>query len=113
LLIEPVEVGHFDDRGLADGLALELAHALPFAQDHDPLGDERQFLDVGRNHDDADALLRQPPQGIVDFLARADVDPARGLVENEKPGLAIEPARNERLLLISPPARRRARRETR
>ena len=67
-------VAHFDDPRLGYLVAHELADDTPLAHHHDPVGQDRQFLDIGRNDDDADAAPRQFANGVVDLFARADVD---------------------------------------
>ncbi len=64
-------VAHFDDPRLGYLVTDELANDLPLAHHHDPVCQDRQFLDIGRNDDDADAVPRQFANGLVDLLARA------------------------------------------
>ena len=73
----------------------------PFAHHHDPVGQDRQFLDIGRNDDDADAAPRQFTNGLVDLFARADIDAAGGLVEDQDFGVRPQPSRDQRLLLVA------------
>src|SRR5437667_373530 len=53
----------------------------------------------GRDHDDRLSLLRELVQEVVDLALRADVDPARRLVEDEDVGVRGEPLRDDDLLL--------------
>ena len=46
-------------------------------------------------------VLGQIPDHVVDFLPRADVDPARWFVEDQDLGVGPQPAGDHRLLLVS------------
>ena len=94
-------VAHFDDPRLGYVVAGELADDMSLAHHHDPVGQDRQFLDIGRNDDDADAAPRQFAKGLVNLFACADVDAAGGLVEDQELGVRAQPPRDQRLLLVA------------
>ena len=71
---------------------MEHSHAIGHAKD---LG---QF---GADQDDAYALRRQLVEQFVDRVFRADVDAARGLVEEQHPRVAKQPLADDDLLLIA------------
>ena len=54
-----------------------------------------------RDEDRAATLTRQGPQLAVDLVTGTDIDAARRLVEQEHAGVAHEPAREQRLLLVA------------
>ncbi len=96
-----VVIAEFDDPGLGDLAAGELTCETPLAHDENTIGERGQFLDVGGDHDNADAGAREGADGIVDLLAGADVDAARGLVEDQEPDARPQPAGDQRLLLVA------------
>ena len=94
-------VTHFDDPRLGYVVPREFANDMALAHLHDPVGEDRQFLDIRRNNNDADAAPRQFAEGLVNLLARADVDAARRLVEDQKFGARTQPSRDQRFLLVA------------
>src|SRR5690606_26274308 len=103
LLLELVDggVAEFDDLLLRDLAADELPGDLPFAQDDDAVAEHRELLDVGRDHDGPDAALGEIADGGVDLLARADVDAARRLVEEDHLDAGQQPSGDDGLLLVA------------
>ena len=79
--------------GLVDDLAL--------ADDEDPVGETEHLLDLAGDDDDGDAAVGQRPDELVDLGAGADVDAAGGLVEQQHPAVAQQPAGEHDLLLVA------------
>src|SRR5436190_10480630 len=81
----------------ADELAPDAA-----ASEHDhAVADRRELLVIRAGADDVHAAsLRRTADQLVDLLARPHVDALRRLVEEEQPGLGLEPLREQRLLLV-------------
>src|SRR5438105_5063318 len=67
-----------------------------------------ELLEVDAGDDDRGARVRGPPNLRVDLGARPDVDALRRLLEQDRPGTALQPAGQHDLLLVA--ARRRAHR---
>ena len=63
--------------------AVEDAALAAAAQHHDAVRQAKHFLEVGADHDHRHAGLREVGDDIVDRRARADVDAARRLVQDE------------------------------
>ena len=78
--------------------------------DHDirPVGDLDRLLVVGRHDEHRHALRGEIAQRAVDVRAGADIDAARRLDEHQRPRVALQPTRQQHLLLVA--ARQRAHR---
>ncbi len=94
-------VTHFDDPRLGYVVPGQLADNMALAHHHDSVGQDRQFLNIGRNDDDADAAPRQFAKGLVNLFACADVDAAGGLVEDQELGVRTQPSRDQGFLLVT------------
>ncbi len=79
--------------GLVDDLAL--------ADDEDPVGETEHLLDLAGDDHDGDAAVGERPDELVDLGAGADVDAAGGLVEDQHPAVAEQPAGEHDLLLVA------------
>ena len=76
--------------------------ASAFAEYEDAVGDGEQFGKLAGGHDDRHALGRETSDQRVNLRLRADVDAARGFVEQQDFRVGQEPAREDALLLIPP-----------
>ena len=79
----------------------DLADLAPVAQHRDPVADRDQFVELGRRHQQRQALLAQLADQRHDLRVRADVDAARRLVENEDARVGDQRARQHDLLLVA------------
>ena len=98
--------GH--DRLLGCLVVGELGDEPALAHDEDPVGDAQHLGQLGRDHQDRDPLAGQLVEQPVHLRLRADVDAARGLVDEQQRRTAAEPLGEHDLLLV--PARERGRR---
>ena len=71
------------------------------AQHDYPVRIGHDLVELGRNHQQRQAVVAQFADQADDLGVGADVDAAGRLVENEEARLGGEPAREERLLLIA------------
>src|SRR5512147_2342546 len=69
-------IAEFNDAGLGDVAAGELAGDAALAHDQDPVGEDGQFLDIRGDQDDADAGAGEGADGAMDLFARPDVHAA-------------------------------------
>src|SRR3954454_1951530 len=76
----------------------ELRADAPVANDDDPVAHREHLGQVGRDHEDADALRHELVHQAVDLELRPDVHAARRLVEDQHPGPRGEPLRQHDLL---------------
>ncbi len=83
-----------------DGAVVEHQH---------PVAAADQFVVVGRVEEDRRAVRGELAQELVDLLLGADVDAARGVVQQDDPRPAHQPLGDHHLLLVS--ARKRAHRQ--
>ena len=97
-----------DDRLLGGVGVRELRDEAAFAHDEDAVGEAQDLGKLGGDHQDRDALAGELVEQPVDLGLRADVDPARRLVDDEQRGAAAQPLREHDLLLVA--ARERAHR---
>src|SRR5436190_11216845 len=70
-------------RGLVD-VAGELGDAAAAAHDDDAVAEPHQLRQLARGDEDAEAVIGKSAQALVDLDLGADVDAARGFVEQEK-----------------------------
>src|SRR5581483_10412777 len=75
-------------------------------QDDGAIDDVRELLEVGRDHDRGCALRHRLFEDLVDVGARSDVDPLGRLVEQQQDRAALQPAREDHLLLVATRERR-------
>ena len=102
-------VARRDDALASQRLAGELADDPSLRHDKHAVAQVRQLLRVGGYDQHRHALARQVADEPMDLGPRADVDAARGLVENEHFRLRLQPTSDDDLLLIAaaqPPDRR-------
>ena len=67
----------------------------------DAIAHPEQLRQLRRNHDDPGPARGQPVHQVVDLDLRADIDPARRLVEDEHPAGAGQPFPEHDLLLVA------------
>ena len=79
----------------------ELRVNAPAMHHHDAIAHAQQLRQLRRDHDDAGAARGQPIHQVVDLDLRADVDAARGLVEDEDAARARQPLPEHDLLLVA------------
>src|SRR5579862_2937628 len=78
----------------------QLARDPSFAHHDDAIAHPKDFGQFRRDHDDSLALLSERAQELVNFALGADVDAARRLVEKQHVAVALQPFRDDDLLLI-------------
>ena len=83
------------------GAGGQLAGERAVAHHEDPVGHADQLGHLGRDHQDRDALAREPAHQVVDAGLRADVDAARRLVEDQHARLGRQPLGEHDLLLVA------------
>ena len=71
------------------------------AHHQDAVGDSKQFLELGRNHDDGMTIVREFIQKFIDFLFSSHVDASGRLVEDQYVAIARKPFCNDHFLLIA------------
>src|SRR5690606_11311401 len=71
------------------------------AEDMQPVGKLVDFRQVGRDEDDAGALLEKFAEQAVDFRLGANVDADGRLVEDEEPRAVAQPLADDDLLLVA------------
>ena len=72
-----------------------------FVHDGDAIAEVQDLLHVAADHQDGHALARQAAQQPVDFRLGADVDAARGLVDDQHLRPERQPLRQHHLLLVA------------
>ena len=93
-------------RGRQDALrrrlgAVEDRHLPALAHDQDPVAHGEDLGQVGADQDDRDAFLGELVDDLVDLGLGPDVDPARGLVEDEHARMRVQPLAQHDLLLVA------------
>src|SRR5260221_6800415 len=91
---------------LADRLAGELAHDRALLHDDDAVGEGEHGLGLGRDDDDADALIAQPAHDLDHVVLGADIHAARRLAQHAHLRRIGQPVGQPDLLLVA--ARQRA-----
>ena len=76
-------------------------HDAPLANDEDAVDQAEDFLDLARHDDHRQASVGQRADQGVDLAARADVDAAGRLVEQQHPAVAQQPPGQHHLLLVA------------
>jgi len=95
-------VGRQSEDGLGGGGgAGELAGDAAAAHHEDAVGEAEELGELGGDEQDALACGGEFAQEGVDFGLGADVDAARGFVDDEQARVGEEPARDEELLLVA------------
>src|SRR2546423_136285 len=89
------------DLALRKLAAAQLRHRAPVAHVDDSTASLDQLLKFRRDHQDAQARRGELVDERLDFALRADVYPARRLVEDEELRVLAEPAREQDLLLVA------------
>ena len=74
--------------------------------DDDAVCVSQSFLEVGGREHDAQSVARQSAHDAKDLRLRADVDAARGLVEQDQVGFGQQALADHDLLLVPPTQRR-------
>jgi hypothetical protein len=74
---------------------------LSVAHDGNPCGIADDFLQLGRNDQERQALAAKLLDQFDDFRVRADVDAPGRLVQDQEAGIRRQPAGQQRLLLIA------------
>ena len=82
-------------------VALELGHLDPVAQHDDPVAGAQDLLELGRDEHARLAVLGQREDEPLDLGLGADVDAARGLVEDQDLRVRRQPAGEDDLLLVA------------
>ena len=80
---------------------VELVLDAPAAHHENAIAHPEQFGQLGGNHDDAGAGFRQAVHQVVDLDLGANVDAARGFVEDEDARIAGKPLAEHDFLLIA------------
>ncbi len=93
--------GGRQQRVLAPGAALEGVDDAARAHDGDAVADQHQFAQVARHDDEALALARLFGQHLINIKLGADIDAARGLVEQHHGAVAVQPAGDHHFLLVA------------
>ena len=65
------------------------------------VGRRDQFLEFGRDHQHAQALVGEVAQQLEDLGLGADIDAARRLVDDQQARVHAQPARQQHLLLVA------------
>ena len=74
----------------------------PLVHHRNAVAHPQHLFHVARDHQDRDAPVREAAHQLVDLRLRADVDPARRLVEDQHLRLQRQPAPQHHLLLVAP-----------
>ena len=82
-------------------LPVDLGHDLALAHDQDAGADANQLLELGGDHEHAQAGPGEVADDPVDLGLGGHVHAAGGLVEQQDPALVQEPAREHDLLLVA------------
>ena len=82
-------------------VGVQLASNPAFAHDHHPVAHAQDFGQLGRNHDNRLALLRQVVEQVVNLAFRAHIDAAGRLVEDQDVGIGGQPLADDHLLLVA------------
>ena len=89
------------DVAFGDGVAVQFLHDMPAREDHDPVGQARDFLRVRGNDDNRGSLARHLAKHLVNLAPRADIDALRRLVDQDHFWPVRQYARHCQLLLVS------------
>lgn len=92
---------HFEQMALRHLVARQFARDRAAAQDDDAVGALDEFLDVGGDEQDGEALAGKVVDEALDLGLGTDVDAAGGFVEQQDLGLKAEPAGQQDLLLVA------------
>ena len=87
--------------GLLAAAAGELAGLAPITHHDDAVRKPHDFFDLGGDEHHRHAVTGQRDDLVHDFLFGGDVDAARRLIQDQKPRLGRQPAREDRLLLVA------------
>ena len=79
----------------------ELLDEPAFAHDEDAIGQAEHLGKLGGDHQDRDAFAGELVEQAVHLGFRADVDPARRLVDDQQRRVAAQPFRQHDLLLVA------------
>ena len=91
-----------DDEPLARDLAaLELLEQLVLAEDQDAIHQLDVLVELGGQHHHRQPFRGQRAEQRVQVVLRADVDAARGVVEQQDARAVGQPARDDHLLLVA------------
>src|ERR1043165_530669 len=89
-----------EDGALGDLVAGELRDGAPVAQNNDAGARADDLLQLGRDEEHGHALLPHGVDGPENIALGGDVDPARGLVEDQQRGAERQATGEQHLLLI-------------
>ena len=89
------------DRGGARLGVRQIGDRAPVAQHEHAVRALDDFLELGGDHQDAEALVGELADQRLDLGLGADVDAARRLVEDQELRIGAEPAREQHLLLVA------------
>ena len=84
-----------------DGVTVQLLHDMPAREDHDAVGQARDFLRVRRNDDNRGSVARRVAKHLVNLAPRADINALRWLVDQDHFWPVRQYARQGQLLLVS------------
>src|SRR4051794_17544990 len=90
-----------DDRLARELLARQFLVDATFAEDEDAVHELDVLVHLGREHHDRHTTLCEVGQQLVEIALGADVDTARGVVEQEHPRIRRQPAGHDHLLLVA------------
>src|SRR6056297_6026 len=99
LLLESGRVLH--DLVLVDVVAVQDPGDPPRAHHDDAVAEADDLRQLAADHDHRDAALGELMDEEVDLALRADVDAARGLVQDQDPGIAQQDLGDDQLLLVA------------
>src|ERR1041385_4750547 len=74
----------------------------PLAHDGDPVGNPENLGQVRGNNDDADTLLHESVDEIVDLILHTHIDARGGFIKDQQLALRVEPSGEHHLLPVSP-----------
>ena len=86
---------------LIDFVAAQLSADSPVAHHQRSVRHADDFEQFRADHQDGEALVREPPDQAVDFRLGADVDAAGWLVQKQHLFARMHPAGEQNLLLIA------------
>lgn len=92
--------GGFHQIPFAELTATKFARDASFAQNQDPVTDGNQFGKFAGSQDDCQAVVTQCVNQSIDLGLGADIDPSRGIIEQQQFRPGSQRARDNTLLLI-------------
>src|SRR5216684_8114713 len=91
----------FHQTVLADRLVAEFAHHRAALEDDDAIGERKNRLGFGREHDNGKSLRAQIADDVDHVVLRANVHPARRFAQHKKTRRIAQPLRKGDFLLVA------------